>query len=152
MLLTELFDTKVPYRVTVNTEKKWAAKAEINGRTIEFEAEKHFGNKNNWDFYFSEHKDGEISMGRTGSGGELKVLSFVKTCMKEVIDLRKPDNIFFSAHKDKEGEEKKAEDRDESRGNVYEKLCKLFRTQYTYKRESKRIKDLFHMTRIPDAA
>jgi hypothetical protein len=151
MLLQEIFDTKVPYHVTTNTDNKWVAKGEINGRTIEFEAEKHF-HANNWKFFFSEFKDGgKAQMSRTGSGGELKVLSMVKACMNEVIELHKPEKIFFDAHKDKPGEDRESENRDASRGNVYERLVKTFKDQYTYTRVSKRIRDQFQMVRITNA-
>lgn len=124
MQLTEIFDSKVDYTVTVNTNSRWIAKATIGKRDIEFAADQ-FHN-NTWQVIFWErpsmpknHKARIIlrdprTTHKTGSGNELQVGAMVIACLKELIETKHPDYIQFTADKE-DGE---------SRTKIYTRVLK----------------------------
>ena len=120
MLLFELGDRDFKKTVLTSSRTELKITGEIAGRKITFTAsmtrnieEKH------WIVYFVEHvydkeKDRWTStVELTGSGGEFGVLSFIMTCMKELLK-KNPITITFNASKGAESN---------SRANIYKRLA-----------------------------
>jgi hypothetical protein len=95
--LSESFDSNV--RATFSAHaSEFRTKARIGDRNIDFEALK-YSSANTWEIAFTESRPGNKSVGKTGSGSELQVFSFVIESIKEFIARYKPDLIEFSSHK-----------------------------------------------------
>ena len=130
IILTELFDSKVEYEVTRESNRLFITKAEIEGREIVFTAvvDEHGEKGIEIDVEFTEtihQRNGTDydSYALTGSGGEMKVFSMVGASLKDMANRYQPDLIHFTAEKDK-GPNK------EKRANLYEKLIKKFLPDY----------------------
>lgn len=110
-LLLELLDSSVKYKVTNQNDDYYSEVATINGREIQFEAEREYNsgdvaeNKLTWGIAFIEMTDDPKEMvpftiKKTGSGGELKVFSFVKSALERFIKKYEPPEFWFSADAD----------------------------------------------------
>lgn len=126
MLLLELFNSKVDYKVIAETTRKFSTEAVINGRKIVFFAtiDSDAGSADVEFWEEATDADEKIVLGKprrtyalTGSGGEMKVLSMVGASMKEMVERYHPTEIYFTADKDKD-------QKSTTRANVYERLMK----------------------------
>lgn len=100
MLLAELGNRHVRSKIIRNDDRVLDMEAMIGTRKIKFSAV--VFPPNFWNVAFSEEYEDEGEKHETteltGSGNEFEVLSFVTTCLKEL--LRKdPDEIRFTAYK-----------------------------------------------------
>lgn len=140
--LHEVLNSKVDYQVKRNTETRFNTTAVIGDRRIEFDSELYDEDTNLWEVAFMEtDMDGKGSgFGITGSGKELEVFSMVRASMEELIRLRNPSIIKFTASK---------YPRDGVRADLYERLLRRFAAdKYTIERNSiDRNEDVFILTR-----
>jgi hypothetical protein len=102
--ITESFDSNVPYSIVRAGNNLFTTRAEINGRTITFNAAGNYdyngGSSTIWDIEFSEKTSQTgVTFGKTGNGGEMQVFSFVIASIKELIARYHPDVIEFASHK-----------------------------------------------------
>jgi len=100
-LIRESFDSEVPYTVVRATTELFTTKTVINGRNIIFNsAGYNTANGRIWEIEFSERSvDRGTTFGKTGSGGAMKVFSFVLQSITELISRVNPEIITFSSHK-----------------------------------------------------
>lgn len=118
MKLQELLDSDVEYEVIKKTSTRFTTKATINGRDVKFSAQTdgadEEGTEESWDISFFEIKDSPIvKFGKTGSGGEFDVATFVSNSIKEFVQTYHPSEISFSADKDQ----------GENRARIYAKMA-----------------------------
>jgi len=117
-IINEVFNTDVSGRIVRATNDLFTTKAEIAGRTIVFNASMYeIGMGVNpevvWEIEFTERTPGNATYGKSGSGGELQVFSFVIESIKELISRYKPDKISFSSSKS-----------DGNRTSLYKRMAK----------------------------
>jgi len=117
MKLNELLNKKVDYEVQINTHEDFVAVATIGGRNITFKAE-YRDTTDDWLINFAEVDEKKRAYGKTGSGNELEVFAMVKDCILEVIKLRKPRQLRFSAS---------IENGKDNRASLYRKLLDRFK-------------------------
>ena len=98
IILNEIFDSTVSGNLVRATSDLFTTDAIIGNRKIVFNAAEFDGNK--WEIDFIEKQQGSMSYGKTGSGSEMQVFSFVIDSIKELISRYHPDEISFSAHKE----------------------------------------------------
>jgi len=140
--LDEILNRKVDYEVTRNG-KDFRAEAKIGDRIIHFAIEKDDDDKDGdaWEavFWQTNLQGNGMNFGKTGGGNELEVFSMVSAALKQFIEDRKPEKIFFSA--DKKGT-------DTNRAELYDRLVKRFKLPgYEYNRITKSHKDTFVLQR-----
>lgn len=119
--LFEAFNSKVDYDVVAHTSSKYQLEATITGRRIKVVFSKIESESDGWDFEFYEQtKNGKWTTGKTGSGGELEVFTFVQSALKEFIDVYHPETIEFNAF----------DEDDSKRGRLYQKIIKKMNLKY----------------------
>jgi len=133
MLVKELLDKKVKYKIKRAESDLFKTIATIGGREIEFTADEEVGYPREWVATFSEVKKIESTehrdYGKTGSGSELEVFSMVKDSMLEFIQTYDPMMITFTATKDADG--------NGNRADLYARLLQRFKIPgYSIKRRS----------------
>lgn len=100
--LDEAFTSQVPYTVVRAGTDLFTTRATIGNRDIVFNAQ---GNEEGsyyeivWDVDFYEKTPGNMTFGKSGSGNEMQVFSFVIDSLKELISRYQPNTIRFSSHK-----------------------------------------------------
>jgi hypothetical protein len=95
--ITESFNSDVKGKLTRNTSYMFSTETEIGNRRIVF-----IGAKNDddiWDIMFEEKGSKGSTFGKTGSGNEMQVFSFVIDSIKELISRHSPRIISFTAEK-----------------------------------------------------
>jgi len=100
--LTEVFNSDVKGQVVRATNDLFTTSAEINNRKIVFNASGFVdaNGKNIWEIDFIEKSNSNVTFGKTGSGGELQVFSFVIESINELVSRYQPDEIIFGSHKE----------------------------------------------------
>lgn len=102
-VIDESFDSNVQGKLVRATADLFTTKAEIGGRTIVFNASVYIPNEarvgDRWDIEFTEKTPGNVTYGKTGSGNEMQVFSFVIDSIKELVVRYKPAQIVFGSHK-----------------------------------------------------
>jgi len=96
-VLSEVFNSNVRATLVKNNANAFIVKAEIGNRIIKFTAA---GGSGDWEIDFVEQSPEKgDTFGKTGSGNELQVFSFVIDCIKEVIAIHQPDRVSFTSDK-----------------------------------------------------
>ena len=134
MMLMELFDSKVDYKVTTETAKKFSTRATIGSRDIVFLAsiESETGEDGNSEMYveFREQKKEKTTYRMTGKGDEIKVFSMIGASIKEAVARYKPDVIHFTAEKDSRSSKGPVPhvsyNSSSKRADLYEKLVRKY--------------------------
>jgi len=99
--LIESFDSNVQGKLVRATNDSFTTKADIGNRTIVFNASSFKQDeKDIWEIEFTEKTSGNITYGKTGSGNQMQVFSFVIDSLKELISRYSPDQIIFGSHKE----------------------------------------------------
>ena len=111
-IFLELLDSDTNYAVTVNKASLFVAEMDIGDRSIIFSAEEELPGE--WIVDFAEDKDGEWSVAKTGSGNEFAVGAMVSKAFLQLIQLKNPKAIMFSAKLDEKN----------SRARIYTKMAK----------------------------
>jgi len=112
--LDEAFTSQVPYTVVRAGNDLFTTRATIGGRDIVFNAQ---GNEEGsrgdvvWEVDFYEKTPGNMTFGKSGSGGEMQVFSFVIDSLKELVARYQPARVRFSSHK-----------ADENRTKLYQRM------------------------------
>jgi hypothetical protein len=101
--ITEVFTSNVSSEVVRATPDLYTTKATIGGRVIVFNASQ-FENEHGesiWEIDFVEYEKNGIdaTFGKTGSGSELQVFSFVIESIKDLIATYHPDQLLFTSSK-----------------------------------------------------
>lgn len=103
--IEEAFDTDVKGDVVRATNDLFTTAATIGNRKIVFNASAYErGSDNNnsdtvWEIEFTEKTPGNVTYGKTGSGNEMQVFSFVINSVKELIARYNPSEIEFGSAK-----------------------------------------------------
>jgi hypothetical protein len=99
--LDESFDSDVAGKITRATSNTFTTEATIGDRRIIFNALAYSRGENDtvWEIEFTEKKPGNITYGKSGSGNEMQVFSFVINSAKELISRYSPAEIEFGSHK-----------------------------------------------------
>jgi len=99
-LINEVFDSDVKGRVIKAGPNFFATSADIGDRTIIFNASiyGHSGS-NVWEIDFIEKTAKGPTYGKSGSGNEMQVFSFVIESLKELVSRYAPAAIVFNSHK-----------------------------------------------------
>jgi hypothetical protein len=98
MLLSEVLNSDVPYKVEKSSRTHFGTSATIGGREVVFSAS--VDDDWTWDISFGEVQGNKKTFAATGSGSELKVGAFVKHSLEEFIGRYTPLTIQFSADTD----------------------------------------------------
>lgn len=96
-ILNEIFDSNVPGTLVRATSDLFTTEATIGDRKIVFNAAE--SDRNKWEIEFFERHRGSMTYGKTGSGSEMQVFSFIIESINELISRYHPDEITFSSHK-----------------------------------------------------
>lgn len=126
-IINEAFDSQVNGVLVRATNDTFTTKAEIGGRVIIFNAASYTnatenGHETVWELEFTEKTTGNRTYGKTGSGNEMQVFSFVLESIKELIARYQPDVLEFSADKG-----------DGNRSNLYARIASRVKIPgYTY--------------------
>jgi len=145
--ITEAFDSSVPYEVTRATNDLFTTRAEINNRIIIFDAQANDESTDNepkivWEFLFYEKRLGNATHGKTGSGGEMKVFSFVIDSLKELVARYNPEILRFGSHQE-----------DGNRTKLYQRMIDKIAPSIGYKLsdiKSSTSDDIFVLDRIKE--
>ena len=102
--LSESFDSNVQGKLVRATNDLFTTSAKIGERTIVFNASQYNEGMDidpisTWEIEFTEKTPGNVTYGKSGSGNELQVFSFVIESVKELISRYRPDALVFSSHK-----------------------------------------------------
>jgi len=95
--LAESFDSDVKGRVLKSTSNIFVTAAQIGSRIIRFTAASDYAGV--WDVVFIEKSELGDTFGKSGSGNELQVFSFIINSLKFFISKYSPDIITFTADK-----------------------------------------------------
>ena len=119
--LIESLDTNIEYKVVNNDPKHFTASAEIDGFVIVFEARR--GAPGHWSIIFYQYNQlsSRVAYGRTGSGSELVVFSFVMKSLTEFLNKYKPSYVYFTAVK-----------AESSRVRLYSRMVKKYADRLGY--------------------
>ena len=98
-IIAESFDSNVQGKLVRATNDLFTTKATIGNRDIVFNAVSHGDDSGAWEIEFTEKQPGNVTYGKSGSGNEMQVFSFVIESTKELIARYKPSEINFSSHK-----------------------------------------------------
>lgn len=121
MLLNELLDRAIPYKVVVSSADKFVTAADIGGREIAVRCSKTVYQYNTlWFVEFAQVDGNKTTFKATGSGNELQVFSVVVSSIKELVSRYEPDMIRFTASKS-EGEI------GDTRASLYARLAQRFK-------------------------
>lgn len=103
-VLSESFDSKVQGKLVRATSDLFTTKAVIGNREIVFNATQYMSGESNkdgtWEIEFTEKTPGNATYGKTGSGNEMQVFSFVIESIKELIARYSPAELTFGSHKE----------------------------------------------------
>lgn len=145
MKLTELLNTKGKFKIIHETDAEFITSAQINGREIQFFADKRPGKEERWEAAFGEpNRSGMIDYHLSGKGGEFEVFAMVKDSLEEFIYMYDPKQIIMTAEKKK--------DEAVNRGRLYERLLKKFVTKdYKLTKSDNGYFDSFTLTKVKDA-
>jgi hypothetical protein len=109
-ILTEVFNSDVQGKVVKQSADSFITAATIGTRDIKFHAA---GQQGNWEIDFTEHSSNRgTTYGKSGSGGELQVFSFVIESLKLFISLYNPIQVSFTSDKS-----------DTNRSNLYRRMA-----------------------------
>lgn len=98
--ITEVFDTKFDFEVFRSTPYLFNTRAMIGDRLVVFNSSMYErDDKHVWEIEFVEKRGAKSTYGKTGSGNELQVFSFVLDSIRELISRYHPDEIEFGSHK-----------------------------------------------------
>lgn len=99
-LVIESFDSDVKGKVTKAGNNFFSTTADVGGRTILFNAAIYGpSGLNQWEIDFLEKTNKGPTYGKSGSGNEMQVFSFVIDSLKELISRYHPEEIIFNSHK-----------------------------------------------------
>lgn len=126
-IISETFTSNVPYDVVRATNDLFTTKANVNNRNIIFNAEANDESvdlESNvvWEVNFYEKTVGNMTYGKSGSGGEMKVFSFIIDSLKELISRYSPETVRFSSHKN-----------DSNRSTLYQRMISKIAPKLGYK-------------------
>ena len=107
----EAFDTKVPYTVSSASNDSFETYAIIGNRKIVFVGEEL--EPESWEVSFDQRDSSGTQFGKTGSGSEMQVFSFVIESIKELISRYRPMELTFTSSK-----------ADENRTSLYARMLK----------------------------
>ena len=101
-IIKEVFDSSVKGKLVRATNDLFTTRATIGDRDIVFNAVHNDTEegKSIWEIEFTEKAAGSTTYGKSGSGNELQVFSFVIDSIKELVSRYYPDELTFSAHKE----------------------------------------------------
>ena len=116
--LSESFDSQVQGKLVRATNDLFTTKATIGNRDIIFNATSYASGmganaEESWEIEFTERTPGNITYGKSGSGSEMQVFSFVIESIKELIARYSPDRLVFGSHKE-----------DQNRTSLYKRMAK----------------------------
>lgn len=121
MLLQELLNTDVKYKVTRASSGSFKTRATIGKRDILFTASKsdHPDGLDSWSLEFEQisvDRSGrkEFTFRKTNGGKPFEVFSMIRASIEEFLQRYHPEEIRFSAEKDDDG--------DDTRPQVYKRL------------------------------
>lgn len=99
--ISEVFNSDVKGQLVRATNDLFATRAEIGGRTITFSGSKYDANNGleTWEVAFMESTPGNFTYGKSGSGQELQVFSFIIESLKELVSRYSPEVIEFTSDK-----------------------------------------------------
>lgn len=102
--LSESFDSNVRGKLVRATNNLFTTSAEIGNRTIVFNAAQFdegmdIDPASAWEIEFTEKTPGNVTYGKSGSGNEMQVFSFVIESIKELISRYHPDALVFGSSK-----------------------------------------------------
>lgn len=145
--ITEAFDSSVDYTVVRASNELFTTKASIGGRDIIFNAQSNDESMDSepnivWEVVFYEKRPGNMTYGKSGSGGEMQVFSFVLDSLKELAARYSPETIRFSAHKE-----------DGNRSTLYQRMIAKVAPKAGYKLsdvETGGADDIFVLTSITE--
>lgn len=111
--ISEAFTSQVQGQLVRATPDTYTTRAEISGRIIQFNATQYEDDegKSVWEIEFTEKSPTGVTFGKTGSGGELQVFSFVIESIKDLIARYHPNKLTFTSHK-----------ADENRTKLYQRM------------------------------
>lgn len=96
-IINEVFDSNVPGKVVKRTNSSFITKATIGNRDIKFHAS---GYEGDWEVDFVEQSPTKgDTFGKSGSGNELQVFSFVIESLKLFISTYQPQQVMFTSDK-----------------------------------------------------
>jgi hypothetical protein len=99
----ESFDSQVQGKLVRATNDLFTTRATIGNRDIIFNATCYLPDEQrkngSWEIEFTEKTVGNTTYGKSGSGNEMQVFSFVIESIKELIARYTPLEIQFSSHK-----------------------------------------------------
>ena len=96
-VLNEVFDSDVNGKVVRKTNNSFITKATVGERDIKFQA---MGADGDWECDFIEQSPTKgDTFGKSGSGNELQVFSFVIESLKLFISMYAPDQVMFTSDK-----------------------------------------------------
>lgn len=113
--IIESFDSDVQGSLVRATNDLFTTRATIGNRDIVFNASA-YEDKDNarvWEIEFTERSNGNMTYGKSGSGSEMQVFSFVLDSIKELVSRYHPDIIEFGSHK-----------ADGNRSSLYKRMAK----------------------------
>jgi hypothetical protein len=124
MILFEILNKKIDYKVIDDDAYVYIASAVIKGRTIEFEGHRTLDHGFNsvWVINFREISGDRCTYNLTKNGGEFEVFAFIKQMIEELIRKRKPNFIRFTSDKG-----------DKIRSSLYKKLIMKYAKGYELK-------------------
>jgi len=115
--LLESFDSNVQGKLVRATNDSFTTKADIGNRTIVFNAAAYIPDEartgGEWEIEFTEKTPGNATYGKSGSGSEMQVFSFVIDSIRELVSRYSPDEIIFGSHK-----------ADNNRSSLYKRMAK----------------------------
>lgn len=99
--LSESFDSDIKGQLVRATPDLFTTEAVIGDRKIVFNASKYEDESDAsiWEIEFIEKTPGNASYGKTGSGNQMQVFSFVIESIKELVSRYKPSVLEFGSHK-----------------------------------------------------
>ena len=101
--IDEAFDSEVKGDVIRATNNLFTTAASIGNRKIVFNASAYERGGENpdtiWEIEFTEKTPGNVTYGKTGSGNEMQVFSFVINSVKELVARYSPAEIEFGSSK-----------------------------------------------------
>lgn len=142
MKIVEIFNTKVYLKILKQTNDWFETEASVGDRKIIFTA---LNNDGEWELGFVEvDLDGRSSHGLTGRGHEFVVFSAVKDSLIRFIAEYNPQEFYFTAEKDDEGNGRNV------RADLYDRIIKrISLPNYQYERKTGKAsgRDFFYFVR-----
>ena len=134
-IVNEVFNSNVPGKVTRKTATTFQTRATIGERDIIFDGE---GRDGEWEVAFTEnHPKTGSTFGKTGSGNELQVFSFVLESLQLLISIYSPVSVEFTSEKS-----------DGNRSQLYSRIARKVKVPgYHLDVEDRVHRDLFRIVR-----